>query len=69
MGCNVWEAKVLLGLYCQGVRNRICDLLLVISKHVTNINVTPYEIHIQWMFVLVFCTFFLSDLYHCLFWT
>jgi len=36
MGCNVWEAKVLLGLYCQGVSNRMCDLILVVSKHVTN---------------------------------
>lgn len=60
MGYNVWEAKVLLGLYCQGVSNRMCDLILVVSKHVTNVNVTPYEIHILWMlfmywFFVLFC--------------
>lgn len=42
--------------------NRVCVLILVISKCVTNINVTPYEIHILWMLCIgFFCTFLLSD--------
>jgi len=63
MGCNVWEAKVLLGLYCQGVSNRMCDLILVVSKHVTNINITPYEIHILWMLCIGFLYFFALSLF------
>jgi len=53
VGCQGLSWAVL-----PGMSNRMCVLILVISKHVTNINVTAYEIHILWMLCIGFLYFF-----------